>query len=164
MIDNRELLGLIARQMEYIGISCYADDIGGREAVVAEYSGDNDLPEDCTVTVEHLTEDTTEICLLITLMTGLDEGQVKDIKKVIGLINKQLRLGCFTVTDHGALFFEYAFVIDDEQETKNVLASFVASLDTVSLTAAEGKKLLLPLICSEIGTEDFSALDLYIEQ
>lgn len=165
MMDNEALQALIMEHLEAIGITCATEEIADKETIVAEYTGESeDLPEDCTITVENLTEDSTEIGVLITVFSGFDETQTVNVARVVGELNKYLQLGCFSVIDDGALFLNYCFVLDEEMGVNNMLAAFLASLDAVSAAAIDAKQQLLPLVKGEVTVEQLLEDGLYVEQ
>lgn len=165
MAEQETLMDLIVEHLEALGIPCNIEEIVGKKAIVAEYNGDSEaLPEDCSITVENLTEDSTEIGILITVASGLDETQTVNLVKVVGELNKYLRLGCFSVLEDGALFLNYCFVLDDDMGVNNMLAAFLASLDALSTAAADSRQQLLPLLKGEITPEQLLEEGLYVDQ
>ena len=165
MMEKEALTDLIMEHLEAIGIPCELEDIAGKEAIVAEYAGENgELPEDCSITVENLTEDSTEINILVTVFSGLDEVPTVNVARVVGELNKFLQIGSFSVIDDGALFLNYCFVVDEEMGVNNMLAAFLASLDAVSAAAIDAKQQLQPLIKGETTVEQLLEEGLYVEQ
>ena len=163
MEENTALLELIAEQSRKLGIEFYPDEIAGKAALVAEFPEDNEeLPEDCTVTEEHLSEDSLELCILITVFSGLDREQTENVTRMTGRLNRFMRLGCFSAIE-GALFLNYTFVLDEEQPAINTLASFFTSLDALCGSAADARQQLLPLVKGELTCQQLEEQGIYTD-
>ncbi|MCR4780954.1 MAG: hypothetical protein K5876_07660 [Ruminiclostridium sp.] len=156
---EKELLNELRDLFAEAGRNAEIENISGREVLVAEYEGENE-PEDCNVSVVHLMEDTTEISVLISVRSGLDEKQSADIAALVPYLNRFLSIGCFGNED-GYFWYSCSFVIDEDMERSILIKQITASVNIALNTAAEATAMILPVVngeahVSELMNEDTS--------
>ncbi len=160
---DKELLKELEELLSEAGLEVTREDIAGNDVIVAEYDGENE-PEDCNVSVMHLTEDSTEISVMISVMSGLDEKQSDDIAALIPYLNRYLSVGSFGITKQdGYFWFGCSNVIDENTERSKLLKVAAATVDIAYGTAAEAVRIVLPVVngetpVSELMNDDTSII------
>ncbi len=158
---DKELLKEIEELFSETGVEVYTEEFSGTQVVVAEYE-EGETPEDCNVSVMHLTEDSTEISVMISVLSGLDEKQSDDIAALIPYLNRYLSVGSFGIAKQdGYFWFGCSNVIDENTGRSKLLRIIAGMVDIAYNTAAEAAAMILPVVngeaqVSELMNEDTS--------
>ena len=126
------------------------EKISGRDVLVMEYE-EEEMPEDCNIFIEHVTEDSTEVCFMFTVASGLDEKTTEDISALLPFLNRFLSIGSFgIVRQDGFFYFNYSLTVS-EQTKKDILMKIITvTLDIAAKTAEEAAVITAPVLNGEV--------------
>ena len=163
--QDKELLDHIADYFERLNVDFEKETIGGLDSLVIHYTIEEEiLPEDCTITIHHPDANCTAIQLLFSMFSILDSEKTAEVSEFFDQMNSLLSLGYFgAVKDSGFVYFSYAF-LTDKLTDENILSMLNALFGILTLTAAKGRELLLPLVLGKITKEELLNEDLSIVQ
>ena len=163
-MNDRELLYIIKELLDEGGADTELVVTDGQEALELEDRAGDEPRLACNITVSHPSEDTTAVQFLISMYFGLDEKTTENISRVLPEMNYLLSIGSFgCLPEDGYVYLSHAFLTDG-LEMKNILLSFCACFDTLSVTALRGRELLAPLINGELLPEEAEPEQLRIVQ
>lgn len=160
---DKELLKAIESVFSDAGLYTATENINGRDVLVIEYDAEN-APEDCNISIEQLTENSTVINILISVMSGLNKKQSQDIAALLPYLNKYLTIGSFGLTEQdGYFYFSYSFVIDEQTGIGKLVREVSSALDIATASAEEAVGITAPVInggkpVSELMTDDISII------
>ena len=131
------------------GMTVSAEMFGDRQVLVSEYGAEN-APEDCNVSVEHLTEDSTVLFIMFTVRSGLDAAQTADVLAVLPYLNKYLSVGCFGIAEaDGYFYFSTAMVLDEQADHAKLIRMITATLGIAEATVYEAIDMIAPVLEGE---------------
>lgn len=128
------------------GTEVTVGDIEGERTAVVE-ADENGAAAGYTLTVEHPYKDTTCVCLLFPMFSGLDSNTAYSIISLTRYLNKFLSTGCFVVSaGDGDVFFRHCFIIDEQMNKAALFMLTAEIIDICAHTAAEGMEIVAPVI------------------
>ncbi|MBQ9460310.1 MAG: hypothetical protein IJU51_00085 [Clostridia bacterium] len=118
----------------------------GIPVMVMEYNDkDVDLAEYFNITVEHISDDTSQLCIMHTLFSDIREDKVKEITAVIGDMNRYRSFGSYGIDrfNRNVLFCS---ALDIEYLGKEMPLCFTVTFDQSRQAANQGVKELAELL------------------
>lgn len=121
-------------------------DCEGVPVMVMEYEDkEKDLAEYFNITVEHLTDDTAQICIMHILFSDITDEQVSKVTQRIPDMNRYLSFGSFGIDriNRNVLF---SSALDVTHLGDSLSVCFAVSFHESRLKSTEGVMELMPLI------------------
>ncbi len=142
-----------------VNVDTRIDDDDGNGILIT--FNENTQIEDCVVTVEHPSDDCTEVCILLTLFSGLERKKAEDLLTLLPYLNKDLMFGCFAVSlDDGDFIFRYSFTVDEYEDDDEQWKMISGSFTTVVAETEECAELVAPVINGSIPVSELMKTDL----
>ncbi len=143
---DRGLLEAFCNFLSQNGCEGDVIDCEGIPVMVMEYTDkDTDLAEYFNITVEHIGDDTTQICIMHTLFSDIDESKVKEVAAHICDMNRFLTFGSYAIDrcNRNVLFCS---ALDIKYLGKEMPLCFTVTFDQSRKAATEGVKELAEII------------------
>lgn len=143
---DRGLLEALCGFLSQNGCAGDVIDSEGIPVMVMEYTDkERDLAEYFNITVEHISEDTSQLCIMHTLFSDISEDKIKAVTAQISDMNRYRSFGCYSIDkfNRNVLFCS---ALDLEYLGKEMPLCFTVTFDQSRKASTEGVKELAELI------------------
>ncbi len=140
------------------------EDIGEHMVLVIDLTGDEDFPEDCSISVCRFTGDSAGLQLMVSVYSGLDEKMTENIASLLPYMNSRLLTGNFgLIAEDGFLYIDQTFLIDGLSE--NIIdSSLIINFEFLTAAAMRCRELLEPLVSGRVSIAEMKVEELRIIQ
>ena len=129
-------------------------DYNGQKALEIVHNGAND-GDDTTILVEHIFNDTTQIRIIESVFSEIDDDCAQKLQAVISWLNQNLCMGCFVLSDEGDyLYYNYSFEITEDMDAPIIMDILGQTLGIIGETIREGIEILTPLMNGEKSIDE----------